>query len=204
MLAAGGLLSSSCASFSTHMLAKPPPEGTMDMSMNLDLLVAERNRELTPVPNLELMLRYGLSDRVDIGGKVNLLGGEMNSRILLFGSPRLNIAMVPGAGLAFANFATDDDQVLVATFSSPVLADVRFTSRLSMLLGAKPIVHISAGEGSDTILYPGGVFGFRIQLSDNFSLFPEVNVHMPYNVDEKRTRAFLWQGGLAFQFNLSV
>ena len=75
------------------------------------------------------------------------------------------------------------------------------------MFGLKPLVEVSGGsgingealQGGDFFLSPGGVIGFRA-VFDSFVLFPEINVHIPYDVEVDELSRVRWQAGLAVQF----
>lgn len=205
------LLGPGCASYSTRLSPRPIPKGETELGLSADLWLSERKTQGRAIlPVAEMSLRYGLSDRVDIGGKINLLGGELNAKVALLRNDVVAIAVAPGAGLQLSAVNSDNlNDLLIGTFHLPVLAGVRLGDSAEVIVGGKLLLHVPAGTGNDggvnpgdLIFLPGGVLGLRLILSENFALFPELNIHFPYNVDLERWRTAVFQGGLGFQFLL--
>jgi hypothetical protein len=205
------LFGQGCASYSTRLSPRPIPKGETELGLSADLWVSERKTQgRATLPVAEMSLRYGLSERVDIGGKINLLGGELTAKVALLRNDVVAIAVAPGAGLQLSAANTDNNNdLLIGTFHLPVLAGVRLGDSAEAIIGGKLLLHVPAGTGTDggvnpgdLIFLPGGVLGLRLILGDNFALFPELNVHFPYNIDLERWRRVVFQGGLGFQFLL--
>lgn len=210
MYAAFALLSG-CASYSTRLSPRPIPKGETELGLAADIWVSERKTDGRVVlPQTEMTLRYGLSDKVDIGGKINMLGGELSAKVAVVRNDTWALAVAPGAGLQLTATNSDNqNQLLIGTFTVPVVAGVRLGESAEVIVGGKLMLHVPAATGTgggvnpgDLIVLPGGVTGLRLILSDGFALFPEVNFLFPYNIDLERWRRPVFQGGLGFQFLL--
>jgi hypothetical protein len=207
-LTAFAAMGSGCASFGTHLSPVPTAKGKTDVEADIDVAVTRRNakRIIYPVP--ELGLRYGLGERADIGGKVNLskFGGEINSRIALIRSESFDLGIIPGAGLALASATEKDDTFFAGIFSLPLIAGINFNEDVTLLLGGKLIAQFAMTSsenqgGGAIILYPGGSIGMSIKLGDAFSILPELNVLVPIDFDHTEySQKSVFQGGLGFQF----
>jgi hypothetical protein len=207
------ILWTGCASFSTHLTPRPTTKGKteLDAHVNVYAYTAD-DGDRRVFPNVELGLRYGLSDTVDIGGKVNAGTVELNSRIALILTDSFDLGIVPSAGIVAFDASSGHRQAGIVTFGAPILAGVHVGSTTTLLLGAKIIAAISTIEveedgrttnSGELVFYPGGVVGFELMLTDNFALFPELNFHFPYLSDYKKFARPVWQGGLAFQFRFA-
>ncbi|MCB9654174.1 MAG: hypothetical protein H6729_08620 [Deltaproteobacteria bacterium] len=219
-----------CASFSTHMTARPTAKGKTELGANVDVLVTrvKDRKELLVAPVPEISLRYGFSDRADFGGKVSLskAGGEVNSRIALIKSEVFDLAIVPSAGLALGSVTSDETLGPLVSFGIPILADIRLGDAGDLVLGAKLHAHFGTIEGENSnpsdgtgtttdgtgnnnetplgsfVLYPGWVVGLNLELSDNFAIMPEINVLFPYDPEENRFAKPIFQGGIGFTFGI--
>jgi hypothetical protein len=201
-----------CATFSTHLTPRPTPEGRMDVQANFDVVqLTEDTHKNNFGPNVEIGARYGINEIVDVGAKVNVFGGEVNSRVLLVGQPGFDLAIVPGVGFTSGELTSGHAQSFITTFSLPVIAGVNFGESV-LIFGTKTYVHVALRDATETtngvtttypgevVLYPGGVVGVSLPIRDNFALFPEVNVLFPYLTDEAKFARPVFQGGVAFQF----
>jgi len=201
-----------CASFSTHLTPRPTPVGQTDIQANFDLLALTEDSHKNNVgPNVEIGLRYGLSEIVDVGLKANVFGGEVNSRVLLVGQPGFDLAIIPGLGFTGGELTSGHAQAVVATASLPVIAGFQMGDYV-LVFGTKAYAHWALADATETtngvtttypgelILYPGGVVGFLFPIRENFALFPELNVLFPYLTDEAKFARPVLQGGVAFQF----
>lgn len=209
------ILWTGCASFSTHLTPRPTTKGKTELDAHVNVLAYSKDDGQRRVfPNVELALRYGLSDTVDIGGKVNAGTVELNSRIALVLSDGFDLGIVPSAGIVAIDTSSGHEQAGIVTFGAPILAGVHIGSTTTLLLGAKLSAGISTitlkddqeltkGKSGELVFYPGGVIGFELMLTETFALFPEINFLFPYLNDYKKFARPVWQGGLAFQFRFA-
>lgn len=206
-----------CASFSTHLTPRPTAKGATELDAHVDVLAATKDDGGRFIfPNLEMAIRYGLSDTVDIGGKFNAFGAELNSRVLLLSSDALDLGIVPSAGFTAAGTTVGHTEALIGTFGLPLLAGIHAGDAATIIIGAKLHAHLATGvdrnDGDDEIdfdtaevaIYPGGVVGLHLLLSESFALFPEINFLFPYLPDDEKFAKPVWQGGVAFQFRVST
>lgn len=195
------LLAAGCGTYSNHLTARPTQPGAVDLGIHVDVVATERGTMSRSVlPNPEIMVRVGLADGVDFGGKINFLGAELSSRIG-FVQGDFDLAFAPGIGLSLATRTSEETESLVFTGKLPLLAGVHTGEVVTLVGGFSGIFHVTAGAGetdnSDVILYPGGTFGVDLQLARIIALFPEINVHVPYHVNLERWRKPVFQGGIA-------
>lgn len=205
-VAAGG---AGCASFSNHLTPRPTEKGKTEFHATADFIAfKQQNNKQQLLPNLEIGIRHGLSDRADIGGKLYAFGLELNSRVAIVRSDTFDVGVVPGASAAFVSYATTEEaKFLALAFGMPLLFGLRmggagqlvFGPRLGAQIATQTNSNLSDASGVLT-LQPGGTLGVQLDLGDNFALFPEVNVIYPYNTDRESFEKPQWQGGLSFQF----
>jgi hypothetical protein len=213
MLGAFAALCGGCASFSTHLTPKPTDEGKFELNAHFDVLaIREDSGQNNFGPNVEVDLRYGLSEYLDIGAKANVFGAEVNSRVLLVRQPPFHLAIVPGAGFIGGELSSGHAQAMVLSFSLPVLGGIDLSEHTMLIFGTKAYLHQGLASATQTsnkithtypgqlVLYPGAVLGFLYQFRDNVALFPEINVLFPYLADDSKLARPVFQGGVAIQF----
>ncbi len=199
------LLTSACASYSTRTSARPTPVGATRYGFNFDVLMLRPDGTSRTTPNFEFVVRHGLTPRIDIGGKVGVLGGEMNSKLVLT-EGTVSVAVLPSAGIGFAPLATDEDVVPAASFGLPLLVGLRLGEH-EVVAAPRALVQTSPAESvsgarldvGTFLLLVGGTLGVRFQL-DDFVVFPELGVYAPYAVDVGSWEGLVWQGGIGVQF----
>ncbi len=204
-LAAAAVLSAGCASYSTRVSPRPTPPGETRYGFNLDAQMLQPAGANRTVPNFEFTVRHGLTERVDIGGKVGVFGGEFNTKMTLV-TGRLSVALLPSTQIGFAPFGTDEDIVPFASFGLPVLLGLQLGSAE---LVAAPRIHLQASpaetvtggrpEVGTLLLGVGGTLGLRFEV-DTWVVFPELGVLAPYAVDVESWEGVVWQGGVGIQF----
>ena len=197
-----------CGTYSNHLTARPTKPGAVDLGVHIDVVGTERGTMSRSIlPNPEIMVRVGLADGFDFGGKINFLGAELSSRIGLVEGD-FDLAFAPGIGLSLATRTSEETEAFVFTGKLPLLAGVHIGDIVTLVGGFTGIFHVTAGSGesdnSDVILYPGGTFGVDLQLAKIISLFPEINVHVPYHVNLERWRKPVFQGGLAVRLTFGA
>lgn len=210
VLASTAVASAGCATYTTHVSPTPTPKGKLELGVNAGVLSLDRGPSRQYLPSLEMTVRYGLSDRVDIGGKASFVGGELNSKVsLVQGST--SVAILPGSGLGIGSLGSDLARTFHATFYCPVLIGFAFGDT-EIVTGPKPFVQVSSGTGptmemprvGELLLSPGALFGVRFLLTDDVALFPEVDVHLPYDVEMGVWMSPVFQVSLAVQFAAGV
>ncbi len=193
-----------CGTYSNHLTARATAPGAVDLGVNIDVIGMKRGIEnRSPVlPNPEIMVRVGLAKGFDLGGKINLLGAELSSRIG-FIEGDIDLAFAPGVGFSFATRTSEETEALAFSGKLPLLAGFHFGEIVTLIAGFSGIFHVTAGskdsDNSDVLLYPGATLGVDFQLAHVIALFPEINVHVPYHVNLERWRNPIFQGGLGIR-----
>lgn len=202
------VLASGCASYTTHISPAPTPKGELRMGVNAGALSLDRGPSRQYLPSLEMTVRYGLSERVDIGGKANLLGAELNTKVVLREGDT-SIAVVPGTGLGVGALGSDTQETFYVSFGAPVLFGFTFGDT-QVVTGVKTLVQAASGDRvstttttrrtGDLVLLPGTLLGVRFRLTDTVVLFPEVDVHVGYDVDREAWQDPVFQASIGVQF----
>jgi hypothetical protein len=199
-----------CATFSTHLEPRPTAKGRTEFHATADFIAfTEKSGKQQILPDLEIGIRYGLSEKADIGGRLFPFGAELNSRVALLLGDNLDIGIIPGASAAFVTQSSDEAKFLALSFSMPVLFGIALGDSGTLVVGPKLGAQIATQTSSDLedtegalTLQPGGVIGVKLVLGENLALFPELNVIYPYSTNNAKFEKPMWQGGLSFQFLL--
>lgn len=172
-----------CASVTSLQTARPIGVGKTQFALEPGTWgVSSGNSEtdVATLPRVDLSVRHGVSDTVEIGGRLGAGGVELLSKFAL-SPPGSGVAvavapsvggivgLVPGSGLAFV------------TIQVPLLIGVPFGEGSEFVFG--PRVHNvflgAAGTVGVNILSLGGSAGVSLKVSDSFRLFPEFAVVYP-------------------------
>jgi hypothetical protein len=222
-------LMTGCPSFSTMGLARTlnqgavqgwvAPEGAGAIPINRPSGV---NAGGIGWPNIEGGVRVGVTDRVELGGRLGFNGIMAEGK---FGILRpettdsgFNLSLNPGVG--FIGYGAGNGAgggfVGVLTFSVPILMGIDFGGH-EFVIGPRIIDQVlfgsfssSGGSASSTVnvFYVGGSIGFAIKVSGGFRIMPEIAIGVPavaaaVDVGSSAFSAIIFQGGVGFLFGSS-
>jgi hypothetical protein len=136
-------------------------------------------------PHVDLALRYGVSDSVDLGVRFGSSLVELQSKILLTSTQDLNKAISIAPSLTGFFFGSGDASVNYVNLSVPVLIGFKTKGGSEFVLGPRlSVANVSAGAGgedaSSTILSAGASVGYALRVSEGFRLMPEVGISIPF------------------------
>jgi hypothetical protein len=209
-----------CPSLSTLQTPRTVPQGQARFGFGLEgvgIKTASRTSNGTNVPatsvtlpQFEFSTRYGLSDNLDIGGKLYLFGAELGLKYQPLRGD-LDLAIAPAASyLSLSDSSSDgsgnssSSSISVTYLHLPLLFGLNLNDNFTLSFGPKllyAIVSGTASSNSDTAsattrgLWVGGYVSIPIKVGQAFWIAPELNVYRPLNED-----AFIYQGGLALLF----
>jgi hypothetical protein len=185
-----------CPSLSNFHSARPIAAGSTSLAfqamvegLSADLVGEDGS---ATIPNVELQLRHGFSDKWDLGVKAYPVGVQADFNFLLVDSGGFALSIDPAiSGFAMTGGAAFYPWVaLLMDLGNPDSIVFTFGPRL----GAALIT--SGGAG---FLF-GGVAGVRFQLSENFHIMPEATA---YGLTGSGGGfAMVWTGGVSFGFIL--
>lgn len=192
-----------CTSFNNHLTATPIAPGSTEIGATVSGLIVERGERSTVLPQVEASLRHGVTEGVDVGFELSGIGFEANARIRLIEARRLVLSVVPNVGFELAPLTSSSSDLWLVRAGSSLLLDVYFGDA-TLVLGVKPLALMGpetpvwSGEpgGVRLLLAPGAVVGFRLPLGSSWAIFPELNVHFPWDLSERRVRTPVFQGGI--------
>jgi hypothetical protein len=135
-------------------------------------------------PHIDFALRYGVSERVDLGVRFGSSLAELQAKILLTqpGDPDLAISLAPA--LSGVYFGTGDEDVGYTNLSLPLLIGFKTDGGSEFVLGPRVIgTRVSGGIGNDSgsinVLSVGASVGFALRVANGFRLMPEVAFSVP-------------------------
>jgi len=211
------LFVSGCASFSTFQTAHTVGGGNVQFAVEPSWQGASAEGDSIGFPRIDFGLRYGLTDRIDIGGRAGASGVEFMGKFLFTdpASRRFSLSVAPsGGGLAFGG-ASDEGSAGVGllNFTLPVLIGIGFGEKGSEVIFAPKLVDTVLFAGADreggaiNIVSAGVSFGVCLSLA-RFKLLPEISVARPFAgtfdaTDGESAASQLFSGGGAiYQFGL--
>jgi len=146
---------------------------------------------------------------VEVGGKVWLIGAEIDTKFALLRSASadagVDVSLAPA--VSFYPFRSGDTNATYAWLHLPLLLGVN-TGGSQLVLGPRLSDLIIHGAGEDlNVVLVGGSLGYAWKLGDGFRLLPEVSVAWPVHVQDNTTsvtslepKGAMIQAGLGFVF----
>jgi hypothetical protein len=173
VLAAFLLGTSGCYSFSTLGRARIVDQGHVELWAAPEALVVATPTGASIRPVGEVGVRYGLSNRVELDGRVTTLGGTVGPRIQLVRSPSkthgIDVAIAPD--VAF----TDPDKV---AFDAPILFGLNLPGEHQLVVAPRLVyqmrVSVPLVPLPVSFWYAGLSVGLALRVASRFQLMPEV------------------------------
>jgi hypothetical protein len=163
--------------------------------------------ESVTFPQFEFSTRYGLTDNMDVGFKLYLIGAELGLKYQFLRGP-LDVAIAPAASyISFGSSSGSSSGSISATYLHlPVLFGINLNDNVTLSFGPKFLYTFASVTTSDTSsndrssaatsgLWLGGYVSLPLKVGHAFWIAPEINVYRPLKED-----VLLYQGGLAFLF----
>lgn len=199
---------SACANYGAHLNATPVAPGKRAWHVAADAVLLDRGSGPQVLPNPHLGLRFGLGPNVDLGGRLNAGSLELDSVIRVAQTSALDLAIVPGVFAGFVPATNPDTGVMQAGAAASVLASLRLSSRLELVVGAGgrtayafPLTALRGDpEGSKMLYMPVGSSGVRVRLGRKLSLMPAISVSIPYDSQRREWTFPILQGGASLHF----
>lgn len=138
-----------------------------------------------PGPVLHGSFRYGVTDSVDLGGRVGTTFIEFQSKFLLTPPehPVIAVSIAPAVGVMFGFVALGGVPMMHATL--PVLIGFKFGPH-ELTLGPRLQNVLFLGDtdadASAYILSGGASLGFAAQVTEKFRILPEFSVSTPFTI----------------------
>ncbi len=204
---------SGCASFTTMSTARTLPAGHWQFSLapiglhSEDWAIGEGDipGSFTFV-QLEAGARYGLTDSLELGGKLWLGGVGVDLKWQLLRTEFLDVAVDPGVG--YLALSGEGGTLHVVTLYPALLLGIPLGGGSQLVLGPKVVdqIFIAAAGGqtaSESALFAGSTVGIALRLGERFTLLPEVAFMWPVEVGATAPvfyRGLTLQGGVGLLF----
>ncbi|HSM91422.1 MAG TPA: hypothetical protein VLT47_00970 [Anaeromyxobacteraceae bacterium] len=213
----GAALLGGCASFSTMSTARTTPRDTTQVWLAPEIAGltfdtgTPPDRQAITLPQLEFGVRRGITDDLEVGAKVWLLGAAMEGKLQVLRAPTqdggVDVAIAPSIG--WLGFNTGDGgsfNVVTGYLSVPVGVNVPGGSQLVLTPKAIYQQYLSSGggeSGSASLLFLGGSVGYAWKVGTMYVL-PELSMMRPVinpaTSDVIKYDGVVFQGGLGFLF----
>src|SRR5882724_2575175 len=207
------LVMTGCPSLSTMQTPATVPKGEVRLGVGLESVgfsEKETNGDVKTValPQFEFNARYGLTDNIDVGAKLYLLGLEVGAKYQ-FAKGDFEAAIAPAVSyisVTVSNSSGNDDTLRVAYLHLPLLLGYKLTDSFELAFGPKLLYVIATGTSSDSTsqssatssgFMAGGFASIQLRLGKAFWIAPEINVYKPF---ADGSSGVIWQGGLTFLF----
>lgn len=211
-----GLLGTGCASLNAAQTANTMGRGGFQVGLEpaVEAFSGSNGLGTAYAPRVDLAFRYGITDAIDIGGKVGTSLLELDGKFQ-FTDPanqRFVLSLAPSIGGFF--FGGDGGSTGAVTFRVPLLIGIGFAGH-QLVIGPNIQDWLAkASVGGDSALSnefgAGASIGIALRLSDGFRLMPEFGVLVPISGQASSngsstsagisSAGFLWQFGLTFLF----
>ena len=206
-VALSALFANACASVATMQTAGTVPEGEVRWAIASTGTGGNGDAKPTADPNFEAAVRYGVTDRIDAGLKINFLGAQIGAKYqALRGEFDLSIGLEAGYQWVRTS-GTNDPSGHVFNLQLPVLMEYHFNPYIGLAFGPKLLGVIVAETDkrediwNDSGFYVGVMIGLPLRLTDGIWFQPEFNVYTnAYDGAENYFTNILWQAGVSVFF----
>ncbi len=206
------LLGTGCPSASTLQTVRTLPPSKLRLAVGMDVVSlrgpalvgdATESGRLT-LPQLEVAGRMGLSDRLDVGAKLFLVGALFDVKWQFLKTHRVDAAVAPGLGwtLLSGPATTSGAAVNSLDLHLPFLFGFNVSDDITLMLGPRVLGRLSFSPSGAGVMqarllpFIGGSAGVALQLGDSLVLLPEVTLlNVPGEV-----QGVVVHGGLGLMF----
>src|SRR5213078_3281888 len=150
-----------CPSLSTMQTPATVPNGAVRFGIGLEGVGYCKKdsagaTSTVAAPQFELNARYGVTDDIDIGGKLYLIGGEIGGKYQ-FAKGTFEAAVAPAVSYISVSLDSggsggsgDSTSFSVAYLHLPLLLGYKVTDSLELAFGPKALYAIATGSASDS------------------------------------------------------
>lgn len=209
------LFTGACVSIGTMQTAHTVGDGAVQFAVEPAWEGVSSEGDSVRLPRLDFSVRHGLTDRIDIGGRIGASGLELTGKFQLTdpANRALVLALAPSVGGVAIGGASDDSSMAAGllNISLPVLIGIGVGEKGSELVFGPKLIDTVIFGGMDgagsaySILSVGGSLGFCLS-TGRFKLFPEVSIAKPVigtvSSTDDSTISKMFKGGTIYQFGL--
>ncbi|WP_224360535.1 hypothetical protein [Hyalangium versicolor] len=131
-------------------------------------------------PHVDLGLRYGVADRVDLGVRFGSSLVELQTKFLLThpNDPDKAISLAPSAMALLGSIG--EDELSYINLALPVLVGFKTSGGSEFVLGPRvSLARVGVDDTSVSIISAGASVGYALRVAEGFRLMPEVAVSYP-------------------------
>ncbi|GHG94167.1 hypothetical protein [Comamonas sp. JC664] len=132
------------------------------------------------MPHFDMALRYGVSERVDVGARVGFSLAELQTKVLLTqpNDPDLAISLAPSISGASITMGDEDEGISTryVNVALPLLVGFKTDGGSELVLGPRVIY---TRFGGVNLLSAGGSLGYALRVSNGLRVMPEVGISFP-------------------------
>ena len=209
------LLGAGCASMSNVQTADTLGKGNFQAAIEPGLWGGASTAGVAAIPHVDASVRFGVSDRVDLGVRAGSSFLEFQSKFMFTdpANPLLAGSIAPTLGGIFASSSAQSSTGSsnaqgIFNLGVPVLVGFKLHGGHQIILGPRVQTLFVFGAGqSSVILGLGSSVGFAWRLTDNFILLPEVSAVYPVVGGDSTSTIFrdlIAGGGTFVQFKLGI
>lgn len=179
---AGGLLAG-CATHGGVTTAHPIGEGNVQVGLEPGAAVGAGGGQSAVLPTFNVAVRYGLSERAEIGGRLGTSAYEILGKVQL-NTPGSDMPISIAPSGHFVAFGAGGASAAYAAYQVPLLIGVPM-GESQLVVGPKLKQHIFVGGGGGasaggTVISGGGVVAYSLKAGDKFRFHPEVSFDVPF------------------------
>ena len=182
LAAVAALCASGCASMATMQTANTLGEEKMQVGLETTYQRFGDSNNGFAYPHLNVAVRYGVTDSIDVGGRIGQSGTEFMAKFQLTDKASSTVlSLAPSVG-GFA-LGADDETLTSLYYQVPLLVGFSTTGGSQLVLGPK-IQHwlLMGGGGTVGLLNVGATVGYAAKIGNSFWLMPEVGAFYPLAV----------------------
>jgi hypothetical protein len=204
-----------CPSISMMGTARTIPEGTYQYYAGAsygvlqDFAVDEDgNPESMNVPSAELGIRYGVTDRIEVGAKIYGAGAEANAKFQVTRSPSLDRGFDLAVAPALSIYPWSKGVFGWGHLAIPIGFNVGGGNQLVLAPRVAELL-VTSAEGTGNVFWAGASMGFvvktgrtsRLRVMPEVSAIIPVSKKLPTDVEAKfALEGPVFQGGIGFLF----
>ncbi len=177
-LALLGILPFLTACYGTYHTATPIPKGNFELVAAPGVLMGFSSDRLNPVPNLELGVRYGVNDHLDIGALSTIFGGALDLNVAIINEESFAFSINPAFAVIRIPAIFNSDPTFASLGSIGLLADVLKSESVIVTLGVKP-GFVTPVDEPDLTFTVSAVALAKFRIAKRFAIAPALEVMTP-------------------------
>lgn len=210
-----------CMAIGAVQTAQTLGQGNYEVSIEPGVYGAAVSGQTPTYFSMNVGVRFGVTDRFDLGGRVGTTFGEVQTKILLSDPANENFALSLAPAIGGFGVGTGVASVGILNIPLPVLIGFKFGEHeltlgprfQNLVLFASEEVSSANASATSYVLMAGASVGFAAQLADRFRLLPEIAIAGPIfgsatasvngGTQSQTSSGFVTEvGGLLFMGNL--